>query len=171
MLKDWHDFYILLGTAAAALVALLFVAASIGADLISAQRSTATRTYMTPIIYHYTCVLFVSLLALVPDLTDAWRALIIALVALVGASFPSSSSSGRAQRRVRHRRPRRLRRKPARRLRGDAGRRGICRGALDCRPQCARRRAGSSVARQHPQRLGLDHHLRTQRTDGPPQQP
>jgi hypothetical protein len=33
MLDGWHEFYTLLGTAAAALVALLFVAASIGAGL------------------------------------------------------------------------------------------------------------------------------------------
>ena len=37
MLEGWHDFYILLGTAAAALVVLLFVAASIGAGYLSAE--------------------------------------------------------------------------------------------------------------------------------------
>jgi hypothetical protein len=30
MLKDWHEFYLLVGTAAATLIGLLFVAASIG---------------------------------------------------------------------------------------------------------------------------------------------
>ena len=33
MLAPWHEFYALLGTAAAALVALLFVAVSIGASV------------------------------------------------------------------------------------------------------------------------------------------
>jgi hypothetical protein len=32
LLEHWHEFYLLIGTAAAALVALLFVAASIGAS-------------------------------------------------------------------------------------------------------------------------------------------
>jgi hypothetical protein len=42
---DWHDFYMLLGTASAALVALLFVAVSIGASFLTPERSVATRTY------------------------------------------------------------------------------------------------------------------------------
>ena len=87
MPAPWHEFYVLLGTAAAALVALLFVAASIGAGLIDPARSTATRTYMSPIIFHYTCVLFVSLMALVPDMTERRLAIVMALLALAGFGF------------------------------------------------------------------------------------
>jgi hypothetical protein len=87
MSAPWHDFYMLLGTASAALVALLFVAASIGAGLIDPARSTATRTYMSPIIFHYTCVLFVSLMTLVPDMTEGRLAVIVALLALAGFGF------------------------------------------------------------------------------------
>jgi len=36
---DWHDFYMLLGTGSAALVALLFVAVSIGASFLTPKRS------------------------------------------------------------------------------------------------------------------------------------
>ena len=87
MPAPWHEFYMLLGTASAALVALLFVAASIGAGLIDPARSTATRTYMSPIIFHYTCVLFVSLMALIPDMTARPLAVIVALLALIGFGF------------------------------------------------------------------------------------
>jgi hypothetical protein len=87
MSGPWHDFYMLLGTASAALVALLFVAASVGAGLIDPTRSTATRTYMSPIIFHYTCVLFVSLMVLVPDMTERRLAFIVALLALAGIGF------------------------------------------------------------------------------------
>lgn len=87
MLAAWHDFYVLLGTASAALVALLFVAASIGTGLISAQRSVATRTYMSPIILHYTFILFVSLIALIPGMADWALAAIIAIAALAGLGF------------------------------------------------------------------------------------
>jgi hypothetical protein len=38
VLKDWHEFYLLTGTAAAALVALLFVAASFGAGFLCARK-------------------------------------------------------------------------------------------------------------------------------------
>lgn len=87
MPAPWHDFYMLLGTASAALVALLFVAASIGAGLIDPARSTATRTYMSPVIFHYTCVLFLSLMTLVPDMTERRLAVIVALLALAGFGF------------------------------------------------------------------------------------
>jgi hypothetical protein len=90
MLDGWHEFYGLLGTAAAALVALLFVAATIGAGLLSAERASPTRTFTSPIIFHYTYVLFLSLVALVPVNTDTSLAAIIgitAAVALVYSSF------------------------------------------------------------------------------------
>ena len=70
MLAEWHEFYGLLGTAAAALVALLFVAASIGANVFTAESAGATRTFMSPVVFHYTNILFLSLIALIP--TQTW---------------------------------------------------------------------------------------------------
>jgi hypothetical protein len=67
MLTQWHEFYALLGTAAAALVALLFVAASIGANVFTPESTSATRTFMSPVVFHYTNILFLSLIALVPE--------------------------------------------------------------------------------------------------------
>lgn len=78
-LEHWHEFYLLLGTAAAALIALMFVAASIGVGWISPERSFGTRTFMTPIVAHYTAVLFVAALGLMPTMT--WDALAVLLVA------------------------------------------------------------------------------------------
>jgi hypothetical protein len=90
MLEGWHEFYALLGTAAAALVALLFVAASIGTGYLSAERSSPTRTFTSPIVFHYTYVLFLSLVALAPTNTDTSLAAIVGLSsagALVYSSF------------------------------------------------------------------------------------
>jgi hypothetical protein len=64
MLKDWHEFYLLIGTAAAAMIALLFVAASIGDELMTPLRTPARRTYMSSVIFHFSSILFVSLVAL-----------------------------------------------------------------------------------------------------------
>ncbi|HLH11070.1 MAG TPA: hypothetical protein VKV77_04210 [Methylovirgula sp.] len=77
MLETWHEFYSLLGTAAAALAALLFVAASIGTGFMSAQRGGPTRTFTSPVLFHYTYVLFVSLIALMPDTSDISIGLIV----------------------------------------------------------------------------------------------
>ncbi len=86
MLAGWHEFYALLGTAAAALVALLFVAASIGASVLT-PGGGATRTFMSPVIFHYTSILFVSLIALVPTHTPASLGFAIAIVAGVGFGY------------------------------------------------------------------------------------
>jgi len=87
MLEGWHEFYSLIGTAAAALVALLFVAASIGAGYLSAKRGSPTRTFTSPIVFHYTYVLFVSLVGLVPVNTDASLAVIVGIAAVIGLTY------------------------------------------------------------------------------------
>lgn len=73
MLSDWHEFYALLGTAAAALVALLFVAVSIGTSILTPEPESRgnTRTFMSPVVFHYANILFLSLIALVP--TQTWE--------------------------------------------------------------------------------------------------
>lgn len=73
MLAEWHEFYALLGTSAAALVALLFVAVSIGIGVLrpDPQSRANTRTYMSPVVFHYANILFLSLIALVP--TQTWE--------------------------------------------------------------------------------------------------
>ncbi len=89
MLESWHEFYGLLGTAAAALVALLFVAASIGAGFLdpARTRSGATRTYMSPVVFHYAAVLFVSLVVLIPSHTPASLGISIGIAAAVGVVY------------------------------------------------------------------------------------
>jgi hypothetical protein len=87
MAGDWHDFYILLGTASAALVALLFVAVSVGASFLSPERSIATRTFMSPVVFHYSSILLLSLIALIPGHTPVSLAIGIAAVAVAGLVY------------------------------------------------------------------------------------
>ena len=87
MLDGWHEFYMLIGTAAAALVGLLFVAASIGAGYLTAERASATRTFTSPIIFHFTYAVFVSLAALIPGNTDWSLTGIIGISAAVAFAY------------------------------------------------------------------------------------
>jgi hypothetical protein len=89
MLEGWHEFYALLGTAAAALVALLFVAATIGAGYLTAERASPTRTFTSPIVFHYTFVLFLSLVSLIPAITDTWLAVTIGLSSAAALAYSS----------------------------------------------------------------------------------
>jgi hypothetical protein len=83
-LAPWHEFYALLGTAAAALVALLFVAVSIATSVLTAEDESRrnTRTFMSPVVFHYANILFLSLTALVP--TQTWQSfgLVIGLASI-----------------------------------------------------------------------------------------
>lgn len=83
-LERWHDFYVLVGTAAATLVALLFVAISLGAGFLSAERTAPTRAFFSPIIVHFTAILMASALALAPEHIGSVVSVVIAAIAIVG---------------------------------------------------------------------------------------
>jgi hypothetical protein len=87
MLEGWHEFYTLLGTAAAALAALLFVAASIGTGYLNAGTDGPTRTFTSPVLFHYTYVLFVSLIVLMPNTTAASLSLIVGISAAAALGY------------------------------------------------------------------------------------
>jgi uncharacterized membrane protein YbhN (UPF0104 family) len=87
MLEHWHEFYLLIGTAAAALVALLFVAASVGAGLLSRAPDGPTRTYVSPIAFHFTSAFFVAAAALVPSHTLLTLGGLVGLNAVCGMIY------------------------------------------------------------------------------------
>src|SRR3954464_2092860 len=87
LLQHWHEFYLLVGTGAAALVALLFVAASIGVGLLTRHPGGPTRTYMSPVAFHFTSVLFVSAVALVPTQTRLSLGALVGLNATAGMIY------------------------------------------------------------------------------------
>ena len=84
MLAGWHEFYALLGTAAAALVALLFVAVSIGTSVLTPDPESRrnTSTYLSPVVFHYANLLFLSLIALIP--TQTWESFAV-VIGVAGA--------------------------------------------------------------------------------------
>jgi hypothetical protein len=65
-LHDWHEFYLMLGGGAAALVALLFVAISIGVGFFTHRNQAGTRTFTSPVIVHFSAILFISAIAIAP---------------------------------------------------------------------------------------------------------
>ena len=85
-LKEWRDFYLLVGTAGATLLALLFVAVSLGAGYLTQERRPATRTFMSPVVIHFTSVFFLSAVALFPWHQGDIFAGLICATALIGAA-------------------------------------------------------------------------------------
>lgn len=86
-LKQWHDFYLLTGTAGATLLALLFVAVSLGAGFLTNERREATRVFMSPVVLHFTSVFFVSAIALLPWHHGGPLAALIGVTAVIGVGI------------------------------------------------------------------------------------
>lgn len=84
MLESWHDFFVLVGTAGATLLALLFVAVSLGAGFLSESRADATRAFFSPVVIHFSAVFFLSAIALVPGHRTLFFTVVIGGCALAG---------------------------------------------------------------------------------------
>ncbi len=65
-LAPWHEFYALLGSASATLVALLFVAASVGAGAFTVNRPAGLRMFLSASVVHFSSTLAISLIVLAP---------------------------------------------------------------------------------------------------------
>jgi hypothetical protein len=88
-LKEWREFYLLVGTAGATLLALLFVAVTLGAGFLTEKRQAPTRTFMSPVVIHFSSVFFLSAIAMVPEHGATFFAALIGATALVGATVSS----------------------------------------------------------------------------------
>ena len=86
-LKDWHDFYVLAGTASATLIGLMFVAASIGARYFTAEREAGLRAFLTPTVLHFSAVLVTGLLAASPRHGPLSLAVLLALEGVLGLAY------------------------------------------------------------------------------------
>jgi hypothetical protein len=89
MFDHWDSFYLLIGSAAGALIGLLFVVATLTAGRERSSVSRANKVYMTPTVFHFAVVLAVSALATAPGLTATMAGLILAACALTGFLYSS----------------------------------------------------------------------------------
>jgi hypothetical protein len=84
MFEGWQDYYLLIGSAAAALIGLLFVVVTLtsGRELDSIERGQ--KLYMTPILFHLGGILLLSGLGMSPIVTPELFGAANGIVALIG---------------------------------------------------------------------------------------
>ena len=87
MLQPWHDFYALIGTAAATLVGLTFVAASVGTGVFTQERHVGLRTFLSPTVVAFSAVLATSLLAAAPVSDPRILAALVAGLGVAGLAY------------------------------------------------------------------------------------
>ncbi len=83
-LGRWHDFYVLLGTASATMVGLLFVAATVGAGVFSADRRAPLRVFLSASVVNFALLLAACLVVLAPVRSWVVLGLMIAACGLFG---------------------------------------------------------------------------------------
>jgi hypothetical protein len=90
LLRDWRDFYALVGTASATLVGLLFVAASIGSGRFTDEHRAPLNAFLTPTLAHFSAAMFACMLFCAP-LRD-WRSVggLLGAVGLVGFVYAAT---------------------------------------------------------------------------------
>ena len=86
-LHAWHEFYLLVGTSAAALTGLLFVVVSIGPEIIANRPSSGVRAFVTPTMVYFATVLVVSAFMLMPHVRPAIVASLLLLGGLGGLGY------------------------------------------------------------------------------------
>jgi hypothetical protein len=95
-LEGWHDFYVVVGSGAAALTGLLFVIVSLGPKVIASGTRTGVRAFISPIAVHFTSVLVASALLLAPDTPPAVLGMLLAIGGLGGIVY-TAWTRGHAQ--------------------------------------------------------------------------
>jgi hypothetical protein len=89
--QTWHDFYLLVGGAAATLVGLMFLAIALGSRMITEETIPGLRVYLTPTVIHFVYVLIIAIVGVVPALT---RAPLGAMLVLAGLASLGQALSG-----------------------------------------------------------------------------
>lgn len=84
MFRDWSEFYLLTGSAAAVLIGLVFIVVTLMDDRPRSSVLYGSKLYMGPVVLHMTFVLVLSAAALTPGLTARCYAMIVGVIALWG---------------------------------------------------------------------------------------
>jgi hypothetical protein len=87
LFHTWHDFYILVGTASATLVGLMFVAASIGASVFSEQSRYALQAFLSPTVVNFAAALFTCIAVMIPSQTWLSLGLMLATGGVAGVVY------------------------------------------------------------------------------------
>ena len=64
-LREWHDFYVLIGTASGAPIGLMFVAAPIAATAMGARYRPGVEAFISPTVARFSAVLFMMCLLVI----------------------------------------------------------------------------------------------------------
>jgi hypothetical protein len=88
--REWETFFFMVGSSATGLIGLLFVVITLTSDRNAARAEVSSRTFVTPTVVHFTAVLFVSAVAVMPGLSMQLTGQTIGVAALLGFVYVSA---------------------------------------------------------------------------------
>ena len=87
LFRTWHDFYLLVGTASATLVGLMFVAATLGASVFTERNRVALQAFISPTVVNFASALFVCIGVMIPSQTWLSLGLLLAAGSVAGLVY------------------------------------------------------------------------------------
>lgn len=97
MLRDWNNFYYLIGSAAGGLIGLMFVVVTLTSGRDRSTMLRAAGLYLTPTVAHFVVVLATSAVAMAPGLPAWLKGTLFALIAAVGLFYAGRATLGIAR--------------------------------------------------------------------------
>ena len=87
MFTGWGNYFFMVGSAAAALIGLMFIVATLTAGRDQSQLEPGKKLYTSPIVWHLGVVLVLSGAAVAPSMMPRWFGLFAILLAATGALY------------------------------------------------------------------------------------
>jgi hypothetical protein len=87
MFAGWENFYLMIGSAAAGLIGLLFVVATLTGGLGADKAELGARVYLTPTVSHFAVILATAAMTAVPHLAPWGTGGLLAATALWGLGY------------------------------------------------------------------------------------
>ena len=94
MFEGWENVYLMIGSAAAGLIGLLFVVVTLTSNRDASRSSRGIALYMTPTTLHFALVLTLSAVAMAPKLSPTRVAVIFVLGSVAGLISAAKASIG-----------------------------------------------------------------------------
>ena len=87
LMEAWHDFYVIVGSAAAGLTGLMFVVVTLGPHTISSRSHAGVRGFVTPTVVFFATVLVLGAVMTIPSMTANLLSGVLALGSLGGLIY------------------------------------------------------------------------------------
>jgi len=84
MFKEWNDYFLMIGSSAAALIGLMFIVVTLTAGRDRRETERGKHLYTSPVVGHLGVVLLLSGGAIAPAMTPAWFGVASAGIGLIG---------------------------------------------------------------------------------------